>query len=38
MTVPSDEDYDPSMHLSVQDIAVDNSQYPLFSASKSSNP
>ena len=28
MTVPSDEEYDPSVHLSVQDIAVDNSQCP----------
>ena len=24
MTVPSDEDYDPSVHLSVQDIAADD--------------
>ena len=26
MTVPSDEDYDPSVHLSVQDIAADDSK------------
>ena len=28
MTVPSDEEYDPSVHLSVQDIAVDDSKHP----------
>ena len=28
MTVPSDEEYDPSVHLSVQDIAADDSKHP----------
>ena len=28
MTVPSDEAYDPAVHLSVQDVAVDNSSTP----------
>ena len=28
MTVPSDQEYDPSAHLSVGDIAVDNSKCP----------
>ena len=28
MIVPSDEDYDPSLHLSVQDIAADDSKHP----------
>ena len=28
MTVPSDEEYDPAVHLSVQDVAVDNSSTP----------
>ena len=29
MTVPSDNDYDPSVHLSVNDISDDNSSNPL---------
>ena len=28
MTVPSDSTYDASVHLSVADIAVDNSKFP----------
>ena len=28
MTVPSDEEYDPSVHLSVQDISVDDAKHP----------
>ena len=30
MTVPSNEDFDPSVHLSVQDIAADDSKHPSF--------
>ena len=29
MTVPSDSGYDPSVHLSINDISVDNSSRPL---------
>ena len=28
MTVLGDNDYDPTVHVSAQDIAVDNSQHP----------
>ena len=28
MTVPTDEEYDPSVHLSVQDISVDDAKHP----------